>query len=111
MPCQMAAVTSESRNLLLGIFLFQVPEPAQTLPCLSKAAALLPSLAPGQVVLALPTGFFFFGGELRKSFLRSSDHAEMGKQREVKSAPYSPKCGPLERPISPHRRPSVQADF
>lgn len=84
MPCQMAAVTSESRNLLLGIFLFQVSEPAQTLSCLSKAA-LLPSLALGQVVLALPANrvffrfFSFFGGELRKSILRSSDHAEMGE--------------------------------
>lgn len=60
MPCQMAAVTSESRNLLLGIFSFQVPEPAQTLSCLSKAAALLPSLALGQVVLALPANKVFF---------------------------------------------------
>lgn len=59
MPCQMAAVTSESRNLLLGIFLFQVPEPAQTLSCLSKAVALLPSLALGHVALALPTGLVF----------------------------------------------------
>lgn len=59
MPCQMAAVTSESRNLLLGIFLFQVSEPAQTLSCLSKAA-LLPSLALGQVVLALPANRVFF---------------------------------------------------
>lgn len=66
MPCQMAAVTCESRNLLLGIFLFQVPEPVQTLSRLSKAGALLPSLALGQVVLALPTGFF--GGELREVF-------------------------------------------
>lgn len=77
MPCQMAAVTSESRNLLLGIFLLQVPEPAQTLSCLSKAAALLSSLALGQVVLALPTGFF--GGELGKSLLGSSDRAETGQ--------------------------------
>lgn len=83
MPCQMAAVTSESRNLLLGIFSFQVPEPAQTL-CLSEAAALLSSLALGQVVLALPTGFF--GRELGKSLLGSSDRAESG----VKSTPYFP---------------------
>lgn len=72
----MAAVTSESRNLLLGIFLFQVPAPEQTL-CLSEAAAPLPSLALVQVALALPTGFS--GGELGKASPGSSDHAETGE--------------------------------
>lgn len=81
MPCQMAAVTSESRNLLLGIFLFQVPEPAQMLSCLSKAVALLSSLAPGQVVVALPTGFS--GGENSGSLCL--DRLTMQKLRSLKA--------------------------
>lgn len=55
--CQMAVVTSESHNLQLSIFLFQVPEPAQMLTSLSLSRAASPlGLAGAQVIFASPKG-------------------------------------------------------
>lgn len=50
----MAVVTSKSRNLQLSIFLFQVPEPAQTLTGLSLSQQPLGSLGggPGDLCVA-----------------------------------------------------------
>lgn len=53
----MAVVTSESHNLRLGVFLFQVPEPAQMLTDLSLSSSISAGLGRGPGGLRLANRF------------------------------------------------------